>query len=382
MAEQTVLHGELVLPEGICPEGEIVIEGERIAEVNLRPTRTDPNIAWTDGQIFPGLIDLHIHGTAGFDVMDATDEALSGMDQALAQAGCTGYLATTMSAPVQTLEPVLRAVRRHQQRTRGSGLLGIHMEGPFIHPERHGAQRSDAVRHPDLAELRTYSRILGRLMKRLTLAPELPDADTLIEWCRRSGVAASAGHSNASYEEALQAFDQGVHQVTHLFNAMPPLNHREPGLAGAALMNPDVRVEVIADGVHLHPRTIEMVARLKGPRGVILVTDAMRAAGLGSGTFDLGGQTVSVADGAARLPDGSLAGSTLSLLRAVYLYQTFAGVELHEAVQAASLVPARSLGLVDRGAIEPGCRADLLLIDRYGVNRMTWRNGRIVFDGR
>lgn len=382
MGQQMVLHGDLVLPEGIIPEGELIIEGSRIQEVNLRATRSDPTHAWHSGWIFPGLIDLHIHGAAGYDFMDASVEAFEAIDGTLARLGCTGYLATTLSASFGALQRVLQAARQYGDHAVNSGMLGVHLEGPFIHPQRIGAQRADFVRPPSLSELESYRRILGPLLKRITLAPEIPKAQDLIDFCRRTGIGVSAGHSNATFDEARTAFGAGVHQVTHLFNGMTGLHHRDPGLAAAALTHPEVWVELIADGVHVHREMIRLVGQLKGPNHTILVTDAMRATELGDGMFDLGGQSVQVKDGQARLGDGSLAGSTLSLMRAVFNYQAFAMVDLYEAVRAASLTPARVLGLADRGALEPGFWADVLFVDIAGRNRMTWRNGQIIFDGR
>lgn len=381
MASVTVLHGELVLQEGIVPEGEVIIDGDHIVEVNLTPTKR-PTIHWQDGWIFPGLVDTHIHGIGGYDVMDGTPEALSSIDATLAQVGCTRYLATTMSHDQVTLTRVLESLHQFRERDPYSGLLGVHLEGPFIHPDRRGAQPLSVLRRPSLLELETYYRRFGSLIRRITLAPELPDADALIHFGLHSAIYPSLGHSNATFDEAISAFDLGVQHVTHLFNAMTGLNHRDPGLAGAALFRPQVVVELIADGIHLHPAIVKMVAQMKGPRRVMLVTDAMRASMMRDGRYDLGGQDIQVSHGVARTVDGHLAGSTLTLMRAVFLYQEFTGVELFEAILAASLVPARSFGYPNLGALAPGFLADVLLVDRNGSNCMTWRGGQIIFDGR
>lgn len=381
MADQIVLHGTLVLPDRIVPDGELVIEGQHIREVNSQRTRVRPTYSWQDGWILPGLIDLHIHGTAGCDVMDGMADALSRIDLALAQVGCTGYLATTMSASVENLEAVFRRVVEFRQHHPQSGMLGVHMEGPYIHPQRIGAQRADVVRNPAVDEVKRFHQILGPDLKRITMAPELPGAQALLQFCRSAGINVSLGHSNATFEEAAAAFDAGIHQVTHLFNAMTGIDHRAPGIAGAALMRPDVQVEVISDGVHVHPEILRLVSRLKGGDAVLLVTDAMRAALLADGDYDLGGQTISVNDGVARTVHGNLAGSTLTLMQAVFRYQAFAQVDLPTAVRAASLLPARAIGMGDRGALVPGFRADMALVDATGHNRMTWRRGQVIYDG-
>ncbi len=309
-------------------------------------------------------------------------EVLAALDQALADSGCTRYLATTMSASRQRLEAVLGAVASFKQIHGDSGLAGVHLEGPFIHPGYAGAQGAEFIRDPDLAELQSYCARFPSLIRRVTLAPELPEALSLIAFCRQVGITVSAGHSGANFSQATEAFNAGAQQVTHLFNAMAPMHHREPGLAGAALQHPQVMVEVIADGVHLHPAAVRLAARLKGPDQVMLATDAMRAAGLGDGTYELGGQSIVVANGVARTSGQNLAGSTLTMLQAVFGYQAMAGVDLVEAVRAASLVPAQAVGLADRGALKAGFCADFLLVHANGSNRMTCRNGKILYDGR
>ncbi|PSR20638.1 MAG: N-acetylglucosamine-6-phosphate deacetylase [Sulfobacillus acidophilus] len=378
VAGEVVLRGRLVLPDRIVPHGEIIIDGERIAEINVSPTRPHVTDRWTDGWIFPGLIDLHVHGIGGRDFMDATDDAFQAIDRSLASVGCTAYLGTTMSAPPQALQAVFEAARTAAP----SGLLGIHMEGPFIHPEHRGAQSLEVIRPASVDEIEGYVKQAGRLLRRITLAPEGPGALELVNWCHQHAILVSAGHSHATFDEALAAFDAGVGEVTHLFNAMPPLHHRNPGLVGAALARSDVKVEMIVDGIHLHPAIIQLVARLKGPQGVLLVTDAIRATLLQDGQYDLGGQTVTVIDGVARTSQGNLAGSTLTLNRAVFQFADFAQVDLFDAVRAASLTPAQVLGLYDQGAIRPGYLADLVLVDTLGRVRATWRRGHLIFDAR
>ncbi len=382
MAEETVLHGRVVLPDRVIPNGEIILVGDRIQSVHEAPTRPHATHRWREGWIFPGLIDLHIHGILGSDVMDGTVESLLAMDTALARVGCTGYLATTMSATEPELERVFNAVSAFRALHPGSGLLGVHMEGPYIHPDRIGAQRPDAVRNPSVAEVQAFHRRWGTELRRITIAPERLGSAELMAFCQEAEIRLSAGHSNATFEEAYRAFDAGIQQVTHLFNAMTALNHRAPGLAGAALLHPAVRVELIADGVHLHPATLKLAERMKGPDHILLVTDAMRATLLPDGVYDLGGQAMTVAGGVARTAQGSLAGSTLTLMKAVFQYREFTGVDLSQAVRAASLSPARAMGWTDRGALQSGYWADVLLVDNAGHNRMTWRGGRVIYDGR
>lgn len=382
MADNLVLQGPLVLPDRILLDGEIIVQGERIQAVHDRPMTAHPHIRWTDGWIFPGLTDIHVHGIDGHDVMDGTVRALEGLDQGIAETGTTSYLATTMTATSDALHRVFDAVQAFRVRHPHAGLLGVHMEGPYIHPSRIGAQRPDAVRLPSLPELQQYRAWLQGDLRRVTLAPEIAGIDEVIRWASDTGIYLSAGHSNATFEEAMGAFAAGIRQVTHLFNAMTGLNHRAPGLAGAALAHPEVQVEVIADGIHLHPETVHLARKLKGEDGVLLVTDAMRATRLSDGVYDLGGQPMKVEGGVARTEEGNLAGSTLTLIEAVFNYQRFAEVSLEEAVRAASLRPARAIGSFDRGALEPGFLADVLLVDTHGQNRLTVRRGQVVYDRR
>jgi N-acetylglucosamine-6-phosphate deacetylase len=377
-----VLRGRLVLPDRIVPHGEMIVEGERIAEINVSPTRSEVTDRWTDGWIFPGLIDLHVHGIDGSDFMDATDDAFQAIDRALATVGCTEYLGTTMSAPPQALQAVFRTALSVQKNALAAGLLGIHMEGPFIHPEHAGAQQPDVIRPPSVDEMKGYVEQAGALLRRVTMAPERFGGLEFVDWCRQHEILASAGHSHATFDEAMAAFDAGVREVTHLFNAMPPVHHRSPGLVGAALARPDVRVELIADGIHVHPSIIQLVARLKGPQGVLLVTDAIRATLLRDGHYELGGQTITVVDGVARTEQGHLAGSTLTLIKAVFHFADFAQVDLFDAVRAASLTPAQVLGLSDHGALRPGYLANFSCVDPTGEVRATWRRGRLIFDVR
>lgn len=382
MATQTVLRGNLVLPDKIMEDGELIIQDHRIIAVNPRPGSRPATVHWQDGWIWPGLIDLHIHGIGGYDVMDGSEKSLSQIVQRLAKTGTTGFLATTMSETFPELMRVFQSIRHYQSRHRDNALLGVHMEGPFIHVDRKGAQRGDALRTPSLEEVREYHDLLGGNLKRITIAPELDGSLALITYGLQYGIMMSAGHSNATYEEAVNAFNQGVTQVTHLFNAMTGINHRAPGLVGAALMDPRIAVEILVDGEHLHPETVRLVQRLKAPDRLFLVTDAMRAATVADGLYELGGQDITVKNGVARTTTGRLAGSTLTLLRAVLNYETYTGVSLAEAVRAASLLPAHILGLRDRGALMPGHEADIIFVSSSGENRMTWQAGQVVYDGR
>lgn len=308
------------------------------------------------GIAVPGFVDLQVNGFAGVDLMGADADGYRRAGEALLETGVTAYLPTFISAPEEELLAALGAVPAEPG---GASILGVHLEGPFLAPTRLGIHPPDARRDPDPALL---ERLLGAGPVRLmTLAPELPGADELIDLLLLRGIAVSCGHTNATAEEATRAFDRGAHSVTHLFNAMRPFRHRDPGLAGAALARDDVVVQIILDGIHLAEETARVVWQAAAGR-VALVTDAVAGAGLGDGVYFLGGAEIEVNDGAARGPGDVLAGSTLTMIEAVRNLHEL-GIPLPEAVAAATEVPARVLGLPAVGRLEPGLPADLVILD-------------------
>ena len=262
------------------------------------------------------------------------------------------------------------------QDARGAPVLGAHLEGPYLNPKRAGAHNPNHLRAPNLEELATW---VGSPMIRLaTLAPELPDALEMIrELCARR-VVVSAGHSDASYAQALAGFDAGITWGTHLFNAMPPFSHREPGLVGA-LLSSDVPIGLIVDGIHVHPAAVKTAFRAKGARGVTLVTDAMAAMGMGRGRYPLGDRAVIVDATSARLADGTLAGSILQMDAALRNVIEYTGCTLVDAITMASATPARVLGLEKKGRLATDCDADLLILDKSLCVEMTVAHGEIVY---
>ncbi len=340
---------QAALVDGAFLPGDVEIVDGRIAAIGL---------ASPDGRGFavPGFVDLQVNGFAGVDFLAADAAAFARASDALLETGVTGYLPTLITS---TEENVVAALREVPPATNGARILGVHLEGPFLSPARLGTHPAAARRDPDPALL---ERLLAAGPVRLvTLAPELPGAFELIDLLLLRGVAVSFGHTDAGGEEAHAAFDRGVHTVTHLFNAMRPFGHRDPGIAGAALTRPDVVVQIIVDGVHLAPDTVRLVWEAAAGR-VALVTDAVAAAGAGEGEFTLGDLSLVVRGGAVRSGDGVLAGSVLTMIEAVRNLHEL-GVPLEQALEAASVVPASVLGLTDAGRIEVGRRADLLVID-------------------
>jgi N-acetylglucosamine-6-phosphate deacetylase len=340
---------EAALVDGTLVPGDVEIVDGHVAGVGL----AGPN---GRGIASPGFVDLQVNGFGGVDFLDSDAAGYRRAGEALLETGVTAYLPTLITTPEDQL---LAAVREVPVNGVAPRILGIHLEGPFLAPGRLGTHPPLARRDPDPSLL---ERLLasGRI-RLMTLAPELEGADALIDLLLRRGVTVSCGHTDATADEANQAFDRGVRTVTHLFNAMRPLRHRDPGIAGAALARDDVVVQIILDGVHLAPETANLIWRAAGRR-VALVTDAVSGAGVRDGSYSLGGFEVKIRDGVARGPDGQLAGSVLTMIEAVRNLHAL-GVPLGEALAAASSVPAGVLGLPGVGRLEPGALADVVVVD-------------------
>jgi N-acetylglucosamine-6-phosphate deacetylase len=366
----------------VFERGVVTLREGRIAEV--REGGTAPSDAGTIIQaegltVAPGLIDIHVHGAVGYDTMDATPEAIQAMARFFASHGVTSFLATTMTADRQATLAAIRNVASCLGPVAGGAeVLGLHLEGPYVNDAQAGAQRVAAIRP---AEREEYEALFEAGPVRLiTLAPEVQGNRELIPFAMARGAAVAIGHSQASYEEVLEAVALGLSQATHTFNGMPPLHHRQPGPVGAVLSCDALRAQVIVDLVHIHPAVVKLIVRAKGVERTILVTDAMRAAGLSDGTYDLGGQAVMVKGGEARLASGRLAGSTLTLDRAVRNAMAAAGLTLPQALQMATLTPAQSLGLAKRkGSLEAGKDADIILLDEELEVVLTMVGGAVVY---
>jgi len=370
---------------GLYEEGWVLAREGLIARVGRGALPSVPGARRIDlgGAILaPGLIDLHTHGALGHDTMDATPQALREMARFYAQHGVTAFLATTTSESRTSIIAALRNVAKVMRAgTGGAALLGAHVEGPYLNANRAGAQNPSYIRCPDPDE---YRYILGTgVVKVLTMAPELSHGEELIRYAVAQGVAISVGHTCASYAQICRAACLGATQATHLFNGMEPLHHRRPGAVGAALALDSLRCQLIADNVHVHPAVLDLALRAKGVGGIILITDAMRAAGMSDGEYDLGGLAVTVRQGVARLAGGALSGSTLTLERAVGNMMAAASLTLPEALAMATRTPARALGLERRkGAIAVGQDADLIIVDRDMRVSLTMVGGEIVYQAK
>ena len=361
---QLLAGGRVVTPEGVVTDAWVHVVGGAFAAVTRQRPAADARVSDLQGAwLLPGFVDLHMHGGGGYDVTDS----VHAMESAVAfhhRHGTTATLVSLMTAPVAQLCEQLgwAAELSRREPTPHGHVLGAHLEGPFLSPRRAGAQDPAHMLTPNASVLDRLLDASGGALRTMTIAPELEGALPAIARLREDDVVAALGHSDATYEEAAAAILAGASHATHLFNAMPALHHRAPGLVGAAL-EADITCELINDGRHLHPAVVALVARtISGP---VLVTDAIAAAGAGDGTFTLAGQEVRVTDGEARLTaTESLAGSTLTMNEALRRAVTDSGLSIEQASAAASGNPARVLSLErSLGSIAPGRRADLVVLD-------------------
>jgi N-acetylglucosamine-6-phosphate deacetylase len=364
-----ILQGTVILPDRLLVRGQVVVEDGVIQEVLEENSRHRPTIDFGDGCIAPGFIDIHTHGIAGADTMDGREESIGLMARRFAAHGVTGFLPTTVTQSIAVTAQAVRCVSsfmaaQDRQPPTGARVLGIHLEGPWISPDYKGAQNERYILPPTEEAVRTILDAAGGAVKIVSLAPELPGADAVIRLLLAAGVIVSIGHSGATYEEALHGVELGATHVTHCFNAMTPLHHRQPGIVGAALLQDKLFAELIADGVHVHPAVMRLLVRQKTRHRVMLITDSMSAAELPDGQYELGGQDVFVHGAEARLQSGALAGSTLVLDAAVRTVVQFCGVSLLDAVFMAATTPALALGLADsKGTIAQGRDADFTFLD-------------------
>ncbi|CAL9499862.1 N-acetylglucosamine-6-phosphate deacetylase [Streptomyces sp. enrichment culture] len=368
MAPTTVLTGaRVVLPTGTVDDGRVIVEGTRIVAGGPPASAPAPEgdvrtVDLTGHWVVPGFVDLHNHGGGGASFTSGTvDDVLHGI-RTHRQHGTTTLVASTVTGEMDFL--VQRAGLLAELAQQGD-LAGIHFEGPFISPCRKGAHSEGLLRDPDPAEVRKLIDAAHGHARMVTLATELPGGLDSVRLLAEHGVIAAVGHTDATYEQTVAAIDAGATVATHLFNAMPALGHRSPGPITALLEDERVTVELINDGVHLHPAALQLAFHHAGPGRVAFITDAMDAAGFGDGRYLLGPLEVEVADGVARLVDGgSIAGSTLTLDRAFQRAVTVDGLPVEHVVAALSANPARLLGLDDRiGSLEPGKDADLVVLD-------------------
>ena len=366
--------------DGSFIPGELYIKGSKITVWKSQPERDARetqavHTAWEDvldgngAYAIPGLTDLHFHGCKGYDLCDGTLEALEAMAAYQAKNGVTQICPASMTLPESDLAAVAGAARAFAlcQETARPGqavLVGLNMEGPFLSREKKGAQNPLYLKNPDIPMFRRLQKQAGGLFRLVTVAPEAKGALSFIQALREE-VVISLGHTTADYETSANALKAGASHITHLYNAMPPFSHREPGVIGAAFDDPGCFVELICDGVHVAPSVVRAAFRLFGDHRIVLISDSMRAAGMTDGVYSLGGQSVHVRGPLATLPDGTIAGSVTCLMDCLRKAVKDMGIPLGSAVRCAAVNPARSLGICDRfGSLTPGRDANIVLLDK------------------
>ena len=362
-----LIHANYLDEDFRLVQGDIEIEDGKILRVGKDLPRKEEDLAVDCAggyTVVPGFVDVHIHGCAGADTCDATREALEAMAAFLLAHGVTSFCPTTMTTSRETIQAALLAAKDMMDHPMegGARVVGVNMEGPFIAKERKGAQKEEDILPPDFPLFQRFYEESGGIVRLVDVAPEQPGGLEFVEKASQL-CTVSIAHTTADYDQAKAAFDKGVTHSTHLFNAMSGLHHRKPGVVGAVFDDSRVRGELICDGFHIHPAVLRAAFRLLGDRALI-VSDSMRANGMPEGeAFDLGGQMVTVHQGKALLPDGTIAGSVTNLHQEIKNLVSF-GVPFEQAVKAATLVPARAIGLDGEiGSIAPGKRADLVVLD-------------------
>lgn len=377
--------GRALTPTQELEKVAVVIEQDKIKEVVPWSDipRNEDILNYPDAIAAPGFVDIHTHGYGGHYATSGKEEDLTEIAKSLLKHGVTSFLPTTVTAPQDVLLKACRALRNViEKNEKGAEMLGLHLEGPHIGKGKEaGAQNVEFARDPDVRELEGLVEASGGNIRRVTLAPELPRALEYIKRAKELGIAVAAGHTNATYEEAVAGFDAGVTICNHLFNGMRLFHHREPGIIGACLVRDDVYAEMIADLIHLHPATINMAIEAKSLEKTILITDTIAAVGLPDGEYKLGGLETVVKDGVSRVKaTGGLAGSTLTMDLAIKNMVTKLNLDLKDAVRMATSNATDALNLLNRGRLIPGCVANVTIFDS-GLNVLaTIVKGKVLYE--
>lgn len=355
-----IRNGIVFKEDGTFRKEDVFIENHRIVASEAQVT--DPSEIQADGLlVLPGLVDIHSHGAFGHDFSDADTEGLKTILKYEKSCGITSYCPTSMTLPAEELKSIFATAKEAAGTEDGAVIRGINMEGPFLDPKKKGAHVEAHIRKADAGFFRDLNKASGNMVKLVTLAPNTEGAMDFIDEVHEE-VCISLGHTAADYGTAAEAMRRGAHHVTHLYNAMQPLGHRDPGLIGAASDDPLCMVELISDGLHIHPSVVRATFRMFGNERVILISDSMMATGMANGQYELGGQAVTVKDRKATLADGTIAGSATNLYDCMCKAVSF-GVPMADAVFAATRNPAKSIGIYEEvGSVTPGKEADLLLV--------------------
>ncbi|OXS57454.1 N-acetylglucosamine 6-phosphate deacetylase [Bacillus sp. V-88] len=383
-----ILNGTIYAEDKVYEKGYIKIENGMIIEMGERSHLTGTEgykvISLPHGySVVPGMIDIHIHGVNGADTMDATTEALDKMTGTLPKEGTTSFLATTMTEESDSIEKALQNTADYMANHQKGGqaeILGLHLEGPFINPDRAGAQPLDRIQKPSVDTFKRWQTLSQNQIKLVTLAPELDEDYELISYLKENGIISSVGHSSATFDEVGEAIDAGLTHVTHLFNQMSGLHHREPGIVGASFLRQELMVELITDGIHVRPEVIQLAFNQITDDRLILITDSMRAKCLKNGQYDLGGQMVTVKDGKALLDENTLAGSVLKMKDAFSNIQSFTTGDMRSAIKMTAENPSKQLNIFNRkGSLALRKDADIVLLDENKDVFTTICKGKIAY---
>ena len=371
MKRLAVTAGRVMTPDRVILDGVVLVEGAKILEVGsrraLRFSRDEFQVVGHSQQLLaPGFIDVHTHGAMGRDVMEGTDEALEVISRFLAAHGTTSFLATTVTtSPIATLQAVEALGSQVDRPLPGARMLGLHLEGPFINPEKRGAHTAKYIRRPSTLIFDQLLACSSHQIKLITVAPEVEGGLELIRFARAKGVVVSLGHSNATLEETMAAIALGAGNATHTFNAMRPFSHRDPGILGAVLTAPEIWAELIADGVHVSPAAINLCIQCKSARRILLISDAVSATGMPEGQYRLSDIEITLSGGICRTREGQLAGSTLTQDQALRNMVRWSNLPLEAVLGMLTRNPAQSLGIAQsKGTLAEGRDADMVLLDR------------------
>lgn len=379
---ESIIKADLIYTPDKSTAQYLVIGNSKVLEITDTLAEYDLSgyklVDYSGCQIIPGLIDTHLHGGAGVEVMEASLASIKKLSNYGFETGITSLLPTTLAAPESLLLDTLDIIKEAQ--TSCSNILGVHLEGPFINPKQAGAQKKEFITAPNKNYVDRLLTDYKDLIKIVSLAPEVDGGLEMVDYLEQQGITTSVAHSDSSFEVMQQAFSYGLSHATHIFNKMNSLHHRQPGTVGAVLNNDSCSCEVIADGIHIHPEVIELLLKIKGVDKVILISDSMQAAGLGAGEYTLGDQKVAVdKQGRAQLADGTLAGSTLKLVDAVANVVEFTELNFSQALKLATANPAYKLGLNKKGRLKAGYVADFVVVNEELEVLATYKKGSKVY---
>ncbi|MDO5726261.1 MAG: N-acetylglucosamine-6-phosphate deacetylase [Tissierellia bacterium] len=370
-------------PHEVLENFSLIIEDEKILDIidakKIDYKDYDEILDGENNYLAPGFIDIHNHGNSGYDIMDSSEIALDSIGKYHISNGVTSYLGTIITSSYENMLNSAKNISEYENKKDLAEILGIHLEGPFFNPIKKGAQPEKYIAKADLNFLKKLIEISNSKLKMVSIAPEIKDAIEVIKYLKKEDIPIAMAHSYANYEQTKMAIENGARIATHLFNGMREFDHREPGIIGASLTDDRVYTEIIYDRFHLHDASVKIAILCKGFDKIILVSDAMRAAGLKDGKYEIGGQIVFVKNNEPRLESGNIAGSTLNLRQAVYNVVKFLQIPIHQAVKMASLNPAKAINISkDYGSIEIGKKADFIIIDQDINIKSVYKNGRLI----